>query len=547
MSKWKVAAYLRLSVDDDDNKLESNSITNQKSMIDLFLKKDKTLSLKDYYIDDGYSGTSFDRPDFKRMIEDIKLGKIDTVIVKDLSRLGRNYSRTGIYLEEIFPLFKIRFISLNDSLDTYEKPISTEDWRVKFKNLLNDEYARDISNKVRSILNSKKENGQFIGSMAPYGYLRDEKNKNNFIIDKSASKVVKKIFDMILDGKSRKEVIDELNRLKVLPPALYKMQASIYNYKISNKTMYEWTRRKLDEILTNQSYTGDLVQNKRKRISYKVKKIINTGKENWIIIPNHHTAIISREDFEKVQDIIYNRETRINKQNQLDVFSGHLRCQDCGNSLTIKKAKNHEYYYCTSFLKYKDCTKHSISKDKLSNIVLKLVNCQMMLVLNTDRKIKEISQKEHINYDLEILKDKLEKIENDISKYNLLKKSILVDFESEYITKEELDSYSIEYSEKIMKLKEEKEIAQKELDKIGNGIIKSNRLVEKFNSIGNIDKLTKKIVDELIEYIYVSEDSNLKIVFKHEDEFNCAIDFIKNHKCDIMEENCQKIINEEVK
>ena len=208
MSKWNVAAYLRLSSDDGD-KAESNSIGNQRSIINQYIKQNKEFKNVEYYIDDGYSGTSFDRPDFKRMLSDIENKKIDCIIVKYLSRLGRNYIEVGNYIEQIFPNYGIRFIAINDNVDSYKDPKSVNNVIVPFKNLMNDEYARDISNKVRSVLDNKKAKGQFIGSFAPYGYVRDSKNKYKFVVDKEAAKVVKKIFNMALNGKSKKDIAIE--------------------------------------------------------------------------------------------------------------------------------------------------------------------------------------------------------------------------------------------------------------------------------------------------------------------------------------------------
>ena len=277
MKNWKVAAYLRLSSDDGD-KAESNSIGNQRSIVKQYISKNRELNNIDYYIDDGYSGTTFDRPDFQKMINDIKDKKINCIIVKDLSRFGRNYIEVGNYIEQLFPQYNVRFIAINDNIDSYKDPKSVNNVIVPFKNLMNDEYARDISNKVRSVLDNKKINGQFIGSTAPYGYLKDPNNKYKFIIDKKAARIVKKIFEMILDGKSRKEVATELNNLGILPPALYKIEETKYNYDIKDK-MNKWNNKKLDKILKNLTYTGCLVQGKRKKISYKIHKNVDFQKK----------------------------------------------------------------------------------------------------------------------------------------------------------------------------------------------------------------------------------------------------------------------------
>ena len=242
MKKWNIAAYLRLSSDDRD-KSESNSIGNQRNIIKQYIKTNNLNVNANYYIDDGYSGTTFERPDFKKMIKDIKDNKINCIIVKDLSRLGRNYIEVGKYIDEIFPSYNIRFIAINDNIDSYKDPKSLSSVIVPFKNLMNDEYARDISQKVRCVLDNKKSNGQFIGSSAPYGYLRDPNDKYKFIIDKKAGKVVKKIFSMILSGKSKKEVVEELNKMNISTPSVYKFEEINYNFKYKGKPNI-WTSKK---------------------------------------------------------------------------------------------------------------------------------------------------------------------------------------------------------------------------------------------------------------------------------------------------------------
>ncbi len=542
MNKWKVAAYLRLSIDDGE-KTESNSITNQKEMISSFAKKDKELVIKDYYIDDGYSGTDFERPNFQRMMMDITKGKIDTIIVKDLSRFGRNYIETGRYIEEFFPTNNIRFIAINDNIDSYKDPKSIDNVIVPFKNLINDEYARDISNKIRSVLDTKKENGEFIGSFAPFGYKKDERNKNHLLLDDYSSKIVKKIFNMILKGKSRSEVIKELNELKIPTPSAYKMQTNQLKEK-SKKSMATWDRKKIDFILKNQTYTGDLIQSKTKVISHRVHKIKYNTKDDWIIVHNHHAAIITKEEFKQVHDILYNRDTKIKQNNKLDIFSGHLKCADCGNNLSSVKAKNHTYYYCTSYLRHKECSKHSTDKDDIEKVVLDLINKQIDLNVEIEEKIKIISEKTKVDYDKEILKNRLKTLEDDINKYNLFKRSAIADYESGFISREEYEEYNMEYSKKMTELVAVKNKTILEMEKNNIKTDNTSNLIKKYNK--HINVLNKTIIDEMIEYIYIYNDNKIKIVFKYEDEFNLAIDFIKKHKCDIIDKELNEIELKEV-
>ena len=532
MSKWNVAVYLRLSSDDGD-KEESNSITNQKELINFYLKKEKDIKIKDYYIDDGFTGTDFERPDFKRLLVDMKNGKINTVIVKDLSRLGRNYIEVGNYLEEIFPLYNIRFIAINDNIDSYKDPKSVNNIIVPFKNLMNDEYARDISNKVRSVLDTKKSKGEFIGSIAPYGYLRNPKDTHKFIVDKKASKIVKKIFNMILNGKSKDEVIDELNRLGILPPRLYQMQNKEYKFKVTEQ-MKKWDKRKLDTILNNKTYTGVLIQSKRRTISHKVHKIVKNSEDDYIIIQEHHDALISKEEFEQVQNIIYKRDIRVNKENKYDIFAGHLKCNDCGNTLTIKKSKNYEYYYCTSFLKEKTCTNHAINKSKLEKMVLPIVKQQIELIIDIDKQIDKIIEDNGISYDIEILNSRIEDIENNIHKYSKLKENIKNDLLCEYITRDEYIEYEKEYNHLLKKYNNQKKTINEKLSHISFKSEQNKEWIDKFKTNKNIEELNKKIIDEIIDNIFICNDGNIKIGFKYKNEYFEAIDFIKNNKCDII-------------
>ena len=524
MSKWKAAVYLRLSSDDGD-KAESNSITNQKKLIKMFISKEKNIEVFDYYIDDGYSGTDFNRPDFGRLLKDMKNEKINTVIVKDLSRLGRNYIEVGHYIEEFFPLYNIRFIAINDNVDSFKDPKSTTNIIVPFKNLMNDEYARDISNKVRSVLNTKRLNGEFIGMSAPYGYLKDPKDKHKFIVDKTASKVVKKIFEMALNGKSKKQITEYLNKNNIEPPALYKINSSIAKCK-KGKDMDIWKTRTIDKILQNQSYIGDLVQGRYKRVSHKIHKIVKINKENWIIVPNHHQALVSKEDFNEVQNLIYSRDKRVGNNNEYDIFSGHLKCADCGNTLTKKKANGIEYYYCSSYARKKECTKHSTSKKKLEDIVLKTLNAQIEMLFDIDNKIKEITNSDNVNYDYEILKNRIEQINNNIIKYEQVEKDLKEDYMSEIISKEEYQEYKVEYKDMLHKLRESKKQLEKNIDDVKNKTNQKNEWIDKFIKNRNLNKLSKQIIDKLIEYINIYENGDIKIDFKYQDEYIEAINFI---------------------
>jgi len=370
ISNWKVAAYLRLSKEDND-KMESNSIVSQREIIESFLSKNSDLELVDYYIDDGYSGTNFKRPDFERLLLDMKNKKINCIIVKDLSRFARNHIEADMYIENIFPALNIRFISVTEKIDSFKNPDLMDSLIVPFKNLLNDAYAKDISKKVRSALTAKRLNGEFIGSFATYGYMKHPRYKNKLIIDEEASKNVVEIFEGIINGKTPQEIANELNKNEILTPALYKRKAETKDNDTNmNK---KWDAKMINKILKDRIYIGDLIQGKRKVENYRTHKLINTKEDEWIITQNHHKPIITEDKFNEVQEMLKkNKCARSNKEK--DIFYGFLRCSDCGDSCTLRKSKDKEYYYCTSYVRSSSCTNHSIRKDKLIEKVLKELN-----------------------------------------------------------------------------------------------------------------------------------------------------------------------------
>ncbi|MBQ3416195.1 MAG: recombinase family protein [Clostridia bacterium] len=297
-----MAAYMRLSKEDNENMI-SNSISNQKMLINEYIDKHQDLNLIDYYIDDGYSGTSFNRPAFKRLLEDIR----DKIV---------------------------------DGFDSYKNVDGVDDFIVPIKNLINDAYARDISKKVKTALITKKKNGEFVGSYAPYGYCKSKFDKHKFIIDEEASKIVKIIFEKTINGLSKKEIANILNEMKIETPIEH-----IKNKK-ENKC---WNSNIIYAILKNRIYTRDLIQQKRERLSYKNHKLMMNKEEDFIITKNHHRAIIDIEQFNNVQDII-KHSTKINAKSKYDIFSGYLKCAECNSNLTVKKSKNYMYYTCSLYV-----------------------------------------------------------------------------------------------------------------------------------------------------------------------------------------------------
>ena len=539
---WKVALYVRLSREDEEDKTESNSVTNQKTLLLEYLKNKDEFVIYDIYVDDGYSGTDFDRPDFQRLLNDMKDNKFNTVIVKDLSRLGRNYIEVGNYIEQIFPLFKIRFISINDMIDSFKDPASVNNVIVPFKNLMNDEYCRDISMKIRSAFNTKKRNGEFVGAWAPYGYIKDPKNKYRFIVDEEPAKIVKLIFKWALEGKGRNTIAKDLNKMGIINPTGYKQTVLNLNYtNLSGQRFgsdYAWTNTTISQILKNRVYVGDMVQCKERVVSYKIHKIVKNPKEDWIIVENTHEPIVEREVFDKIQDLLFSRDTRIEKNGNLSMFAGHIRCFDCKRAMNKKtlsnKNRNRDYWYymCSTYRnKSKElCSKHSIRNDKLEEAVLEAIKLQIRLIIEMEEVLKEINKSKTVNLRNINIENSISRKELELERNKKLKKSAYEDWKLGVINQEEYIEYSESYMNKIQEIEEDLKYLLEEKKKYKEQVQSENDWISIFKKNKNVSKLDRTIIDELVDCIYVHESGDLTIEYRFDDEYKNALNYIKENE-----------------
>ena len=368
MSKYKVGAYIRLSRDDKYS--ESDSIENQKRVIEQYIKEHDDFEIVDYYIDNGFSGANFDRPEFVQLCFDIAKKKINCVIVKDLSRFGRDSGWCKVYLSETFNEYNIRFISINDKLDNYENPNFTDDLEFSLLNLVYEQYAVDISQKVSAVKHMQQEKGDFIGVTAPYGYLKDPKDCHKFIVDKYAANIIRRIFDMTLECKSRNEISDVLNKEKILTPSKYKSDVTGVTSK-NTITSNKWNSEMISKILKNETYIGTLIQGKFKKPIRKQKRMIKTDKEEWKIVENHHEGIIDKDKFNAVQNIINFSHI---VQDEDELLISKLKCEHCHSGFYRKKSKGYYYYICKSKYRKLGCDLSPIRKDILENMILIDIN-----------------------------------------------------------------------------------------------------------------------------------------------------------------------------
>ena len=533
--------YLRLSKEDDDiaksETLQSNSIENQKEYIEDYLQSKPEIRVVDFYIDDGYSGVNFDRPDFQRMLQDIKDKKINCVIVKDLSRLGRNYIEVGKYIERLFPFLGVRFIAINDNFDSADDAALSNNIIVPFKNLINDAYCRDISIKIRSHLEVKRKRGEFIGAFPVYGYMRGE-DKNKLIVDPCAAEIVKEIFAMKMEGMSQQAIADELNRLGVLSPAEYKKeQGSGYKTVFQTHSRAKWTAVAVLRVLTNEVYMGTLIQGKESTPNYKVRVREKKPKEEWIRVENAHEAIISRTDFELISDILQ-KDTRVSTgKSAVSVYSGYLVCADCGCSMVRKKVRSgsleYVYYVCSGNKKDKDiCSSHRISENTLNMAITKTLQLHLKQLGDLQESIRYIRETSGNSDKIKKLVLQSEKRKEDIEKYNRLKLECYEDYKKELITQDEYMLFKKELDNRIEEIQRAiTELGKKKRMLLDGGYEKES-LLEKFLTSKEIE-LKRSILVRFISRIYVYEDHRIEIIFRYQDEIRQVLGIVEEIKQEV--------------
>lgn len=504
------ALYCRLSRDDGAEG-ESNSIGNQKKLLKQFAKE-HGLDNTRYYVDDGYTGTNFNRPGFKKMIEDIELGYISTVIVKDLSRLGRRYDMVGYYTDTFFPDMDVRFIAVNDNIDSDEG----ESEIAPFKNVINEWYARDISRKVKSSYRIRGNSGEPL-SLPPYGYIKSPDNPKKWIVDPEAAAIVKNIFKMCLEGKGNETIARILQERKVLTPTAYWASKGIRKGgKKANLDPYKWNNSTVETILSKQEYCGDIINFKTYKKSFKNKTRRDNPPEKWVIFKDVHEPIIDRETFERVQEYTKKTKRRAPKaeNGEKNMFSDLLYCADCGSKLwyhTNTNNKDIHYFSCSNYKKDTrgDCeSRHYIRADAIEQVVMLELRRLAKYLENNEEEFAELLT-EKTNADM-IAEQKLLEQSLSTSLYrnenltNIFSK-LYEDNVSGKLSDEMFMELSHKYEVERMELKDRIKDCRERLEKIGE--IKQNKddFIKVVRKFMEMDSLTAPMLRELIDHIDVYE------------------------------------------
>ena len=535
---YKAAIYLRLSKEDGD-KEESYSISNQRDLAMDFLRNNSDITLAEEMVDDGYSGSNFNRPAFRKMIDKITKGEINCVIVKDLSRFARDYIGSGYYLEKLFPLHSVRFISINDKIDYKIDDSSNTRLIMEIKNVMNDSYVRDISVKIRSQFEIKRKKGEYIGAFTVYGYEKSKEDKHKLVVDEKAAEIVKKIFDMRLQGISAVGIADKLNLLCVPSPAEHKkLNGSNFNANLQKKYKAEWSAKTVLRILKNEIYTGTLIQGTHTTANYKVKKIIERDRSEWSVIPNNHEAIISQLQFDTVQKLIA-RDTRTAPGNSEPyLFSGFVECADCHCSLIRRTAKyngkKYIYYMCSTNKIGYGCTSHRIKENAVYSAVLSAINVYCEIVSNISERVDDISIDEIkaarvLKID-NAVKEKTEEISDLERTLGVVENRCRTKLEAS----DSFDEICSDIKAEIKRLQDEisELISDKtELEKeIRDGLL----WVKKLSQSGKISDLNRRTITNLVDKIYVYEDKRIEIRFNFGDQLRELINLCKANAAEVV-------------
>lgn len=500
---YRVAAYCRLSREDGD-KPESDSIINQQHAIEDFCKKNPEFKLIEVFIDDGCTGTNFNRPEFIKMLARIEAGELDCVIVKDLSRFGRDYIDMGFYLERFFPAGGIRFIAINDGVDSGR---GAYDMLLPLKNIFNAQYAKDISGKVRGAFRTKQRRGEFIGAFAAYGYLKDPANKNHLIIDPVAANVVQEIFALAAGGMGKQKIADKLNREGTPSPSTYKrLMGTNYRNSDESPSNQKWTYAAIHKILGSELYIGNMVSNRNARaIMHGKERAVE--KEEWIVVEGTHDAIISRELWDSVQA----QNGSCARENSM--FAGFLYCGDCGCRM-VKTAWNRRTVYCCgNYRRYGTaaCTRHYVSEEQIEEVVRTDIN----RVIHQVKELKEIAESSRpVSFAAQQLQEKQKQVTRAVERVRDLKKAVYEDYRDMLLDEEEFLRYKADYDAQEKTLTAQLERMS---ERAGSSNVVNGAWVERLIQRGDLEALDRATLAQNVKEIRVYEGKHIEITYLFSD------------------------------
>lgn len=547
-SIWYALTYYRLSKDDyvdkesgstSDQKenqqysgKESNSIMNQRKLIQEFISGSEDIIFAEEFFDDGFTGTNFERPGFQKLMAALKEGRGNCVIVKDLSRLGRDYIETGKMIEKVFPSLNTRFIAINDQIDSLHGSQSDE-IIIPFKNLINDSYCRELSNKLRKQFRIQRQNGEFIANFAFYGYMRSAEDKHKLVVDEPAAEVVKLIYAKMIEGYSCKRIADFLNEIGIPSPCEYKKSAgSNYVCAFKEKAQSLWGAVTVRRILTNRVYLGYLEQGKTGTPNYKIKTVRQKEQKDWIVVKDTHEAIISEETFLVVQKLLERDTLTAHGNETVYPLSGMLFCGDCHEAMTRYKAKRGNrsfcYYICSGHKWKRGCmSNHSMEVGSLHEKIFHAIQLQIALVVEMEEVLRKVGDSAVLSAKCKRLDALIEQNRKEMEKQQDFRMKLYENQVSGIINHEEYVAMKKKYSDRIDKIGETIMKLEQERENVCNSSNLKCDWMKEFIKNQNASELSRQLVVTLIDRVEIFEDKSVEITFNFKDEFAELNEFLE--------------------
>ncbi len=530
MKQYQAALYIRLSYTDDKS-TESDSVQNQRRILTSFVEGQSEIEIVTEKVDDGYSGIIFDRPAFKEMMADIEAGKINCVIVKDLSRLGREYIETGRYLRKIFPSYGVRFIAINDNIDTAQD--SGDYLIVSVKSVLNDAYCRDISVKTRTALAVKRERGDYVGAVPIYGYVKDPENRNRLVIDPHPAAIVAEIFAQKLKGMSTQTIASHLNTLGVLSPLSYKKDRGLPTPTggFGDNPDAKWTASTILRILQDETYTGTLLQGKIGTHNYKVKDRIHRPEAEWLRAEHAHEAVVTQEDFEIVQRLLRTDTRSAPGSDTVPVLSGLLICGCCGATMTRKtntvKGKQYHYYYCRT-TKKNGCTHPvTLKESEIFSYILESIQAQVKHMISVEELLSGSRRQKALAALRQSVDSQLADIEASLIKVRGFKSSLYENLIGGLLDKGDYKVLKANYTTREQELLAAKQTLKEKRSKIDAGLGDREYITAQLHAFEDGTELTRATVVRFIQSIKVLGKKEFQIAYNFQDEYQSILASLK--------------------
>ena len=541
--RFPTAIYARLSVENSGKSEKVDVIANQIEICKSYLAERPYLDLVDTYVDNGRTGTVFDRPEFNRLMSDIRSGRIKCLVVRDLSRFGRDYIETGTFLERIFPQIGLRFISIKESFDSFDTDGNSESLLIPLQNMVNSLYSKDISRKVSTALKAQMESGEFKKRNLPYGYRWDDEH-SNMVFDEETAPIVRKIFQWKIEGLSLPTIADRLDAMDAPNPEFQKYQVGVRTGNATEKKV--WNKSTLTSILDNPHYVGDTVLGRTLNAIYKGVKNQHIDRENWIVFPDTHEAIISREDFQKVREM---REAaaraRVEKMERseeiratlINLFDGKIVCAECGKKLYYhrkridkdKRGRWYAYYECSTSVgrRYEHCTPHYTRQDVLEEKVLASIQLQVEAALDYDKLLGKLRGSEGEKNIRDQQNALITSLNLRISGVSKKRTRLYEDYVEGVLDEEEYAFAKKSYDEQFVKLSRRLDEAVQHRSKFNEAMSVDNKWITLMKSVSTATRLSQELVDESIELVKVHEGGLVELVMKYSDLYALTIQSIK--------------------